>query len=230
MALNERQHQIFDIAQRKNRVTVRYLAKKLYVSEMTVRRDLKLMEQEGLIKRYHGGAMVHNDYVQYPIDLRMKINEREKRDIAQRATKYISDGQTIFLNSSSSCAYIVPQLKNYKDLHVITNSVQFVLALSKLEIKCSLTGGEYSKSERCLTGRDAENYLRSINTDIAFLSCDGISDDGMITSDDADRAEIVKIAFKNSARRIFLAHSSKLGVKYTYNICHTDDADDVVLF
>ena len=230
MALNERQHQIFDITQQKKRVSVEYLAKKLYVSEMTIRRDLKLMEDEGLIKRYHGGALVHNDYVQYPLYLRMRVNEKEKRDLAQKAMRYIHDGQTIFLNNSSSCAYIISSLKSYKDITVITNSVQFVLALSKLGVRCILTGGEYSKSERCLTGRDAENYLRSVNTDIAFLSCDGISDDGMVTVNDADKAESVRIAFKNAKKRIFLAHHSKLGSKYTHNICERDEADEIIVF
>lgn len=230
MALNERQHQIFEITQRKQKVTVGYLAKKLYVSEMTIRRDLTLMEREGLIKRYHGGALVHNDYIEYPIELRMRINEKDKRDLAGSVTKYISDGQTIFLNNASSCAYIIPCLKNYKDIKVITNSVQFVLALSKLQIDCVLTGGEYRESERCLVGRDTENFLRGINTDIAFLSCDGISDDGVITVNDAAKAEIIKIAFRNAAKKIILAHNSKLGAKYTYNICEKKDADDIIIF
>jgi len=230
MALNERQHKIFEITQRKQKVTVGYLAKKLYVSEMTIRRDLKLMELEGLIKRYHGGALAHNDYIEYPIELRMRINEKEKRDLALSVTKYISDGQTIFLNNSSSCAYIIPCLKNYKNIKVITNSVQFILTLSKLQIDCILTGGEYRESERCLVGRDTENFLRSINTDIAFLSCDGISDDGIITVNDAAKAEIIKIAFRNASKRIILAHTSKLGSKYTYNICEKRDVDDIIIF
>ena len=230
MGIKERQNQILEITQRKKRVPVEYLAKKLYVSEMTIRRDLKNMEHEGLIKRYHGGALAYSDYIQYPLDLRMRINEKDKRDLAASATKYVSDGQTIFLNNSSTCAYIIPCLKNYKDITVVTNSVQFVLMLSKLNVRCLLTGGEYRESEKCLLGRDTENFLRSINTDIAFLSCDGLSDDGTVTVNDAATAEIVKIAFKNSAKRIILAHHSKHGVKYTYNICQKDEADDIIVF
>ncbi len=230
MALNERQNQILELTQQKQKVTVRYLSKKLYVSEMTIRRDLKLMENEGLIKRYHGGALAQNDYIQYPLLMRLKINEKEKRDLALRVTKYIKDGQTIFLNNSSSCAYIIPCLKNYKDIQVITNSVQFVQALAKFEIRCVLTGGEYRESERCLVGRETENFLRSINTDIAFLSCDGFSDDGMITVNDDSNVEIVKIAFRNSAKKIILAHHSKLGSKYRHNICHESEADEVIVF
>ena len=230
MTLNERQKQILEITQQKQRVSVTYLSKKLYVSEMTIRRDLKAMEHSGLIKRYHGGALAQNDYIQYPIALRLKINEKEKRALAQRVTKYINDGQTIFLNNSSSCAYILPCLKEFKDVRVITNSVQFVQTLSKLEIDFVLTGGEYRESERSLVGRYTENFLRSINTDIAFLSCDGFSDDGIITVNDDANAEIVKIALQNSTKKIILAHHSKLGSKYRHNICHESETDEVIVF
>ncbi len=230
MALNERQNQILEIVQQKQRVTVRYLAKKLYVSEMTIRRDLKQMDHEGLIKRYHGGALAQNDYLQYPLVLRLKINEKEKRELALRVTKYIRDGQTIFLNNSSSCAYIIPCLKNYKDIRVVTNSVQFAQALARLEINCILTGGEYRESERSLVGRYTENFLRSINTDIAFISCDGFSNDGMITVSDDANAEIAKVAFKNSSKKIILIHHSKLGAKYMHNICTEKEAGEVIVF
>lgn len=230
MGAKERQNQILEIVQKKQRATVPYLAKKLFVSEMTVRRDLKKMEYEGLIKRYHGGALVNNDYIEYPLNLRMHVNEKEKRDLALRVAPYVSDGQTVFLINSSTCAHILPSLKQYKDLTVVTNSVQFVPILSKLRIRCVLTGGEYRESERCLVGRDTESFLRNINPDIAFLSCDGVSDDGMVTINDEASAAIVKIAFQNAKKKIVLAHHSKLGSKYTYNVCTADEADDVIVF
>lgn len=230
MGASDRQRHILEIVQKKQRVTVPYLAKKLFVSEMTVRRDLKKMEYEGLIKRYHGGALVNSDYIQYPLNLRMHVNEKEKRDLAENITKYISDGQTVFLINSSTCAYIIPTLKQYRDLTVVTNSVQFVSMLAKLHVRCILTGGEYRESERCLIGREAENFLRGINPDIAFLSCDGVSEDGVVTINDPANAEIVKIAFRNANKKIVLAHSSKLGAKYTYTICTRDEADDIIVF
>lgn len=229
MELNERQKQILDITEKMGRVTVNYLSKNLYVTEMTIRRDLKVMDREGLLKRYHGGALAIQDSAEYPIELRMHIHEKEKRDLAINADKYISDGQTIFLCSSSTCAYIIPYLKNYKDIAVVTNSVQFLPALAKLHVRCFLAGGEYWESEHCLVGRNTENYLRGINTDIAFLSCDGISADGMVTVSDAATAEIMKIAFQNAARKIILADHSKLGAKYTYNICAKDEADEIII-
>ena len=229
MALNERQKQILMITQKKQRATVAELAKALYVSEMTVRRDLAKMEHDGYLKRFHGGAITNSDFMFYPIEARMHINEKEKQDLAKRAIRYVQNGQTIFLPGSSTCAFLIPYLKSFEDLRVVTNSVQFMIALSEMRIPCILTGGEYYERNKVLFGRSAEYFLRSINTDISFLACDGISDDGMVSVEDENSAEIVRIGFQNSTRRIILSDHSKLGCKYTYNICHVDEADDIIV-
>ena len=90
--LNERQNRILEITEKRKRVSVEFLAKTLYVSEMTVRRDLQKMDREGLIKRYHGGALACEDYIDYSFDLRMRMNEKEKKKLAAEAQKHIRDG------------------------------------------------------------------------------------------------------------------------------------------
>ena len=227
--LNDRQKQILEIVDNKKRVSVIALSKALFVSQMTVRRDLQKMEQEGHIRRYHGGALALEDYINASIDVRMRVYEKEKRTMAAQAEKYVRDGQTIFLNSSSTCAYVIPCLKKHKDITVVTNSVQFLLMLSKLHIKCILAGGEYLENDRCLVGRNTENFLRNINPDIAFLSCSGISDSGAVTEFEEATAEITRIAVANSKRKILLADNSKLGQTYTHTVCHVDDMDDVIV-
>ena len=229
MALNERQARILEITEQRGRVSVTHLAKHLYVSEMTVRRDLAKMEHEGMLKRFHGGAIANGDYIDYPIERRMHINEKEKRDLARRAKAYLKNGQTIFLPGCSTCAFLLPLLKDYEGLTVITNSVQFTIILSRMRIRCILSGGEYFETDKLLIGRSAENFLRSFNTDISFLSCDGISEDGNVSIEDENTAEIVRIAFQNSQKRIILADRSKMGNRYTYNVCRTEDADDIIV-
>ncbi len=227
MPLNERQQEILAITQKKQRVSVSELARTLYVSEMTVRRDLAKMEHEGHLKRFHGGAIAQSDYLFYPIEMRMHIFEKEKQDLARRASRYLQNGQTIFLPGSSTCSFLIPCFAKFEDLTVITNSVQFVVTLSQMRVRCILSGGEYYERNKTLYGRNAENFIRSINTDISFIACDGISDDGMVSVESEESAELVRIGFQNSTRRIILSDRSKLGCKYTYNICHVNDADDV---
>ena len=77
MKLNSRQKKILDILTEKQRATVNYLSEALYYSKMTIRRDLEEMEKSGLLVRYHGGAMLTMDYLDYPIDMRMQIEKKE---------------------------------------------------------------------------------------------------------------------------------------------------------
>lgn len=229
MKLNERQQQILELVDQKQRVSVAFLAKRLYVSEMTVRRDLIKLEQESLLRRYHGGALAIHDYLEYPIQLRAHINEKEKRDLAKQAEQFLRDGQTIFLPSSSTCSFLIPLLKQFKGIRVITNSVQFAISLARMQISCILTGGEYRENSRSLVGRVAEATLRSMNTDIAILTCDGISDDGMVTVEEESGAELVRIGFQNTQKRVILIDRSKMGMRYTYNVCHRDEVDHILI-
>lgn len=229
MGLNERQKQLLHLVEAKQRISVSQLAKALYVSEMTVRRDLTVLERDGMLLRYHGGAVALGEYMQYPIGTRMHINEKEKREIAKLAEKHVRDGQTIFLPGSSTCAFLIPYLKKYEGIRVVTNSVRFLLALSDMGISCLLSGGEYQKSDQALVGRGAEQFLRALNFHIAFLACDGISDDGMVSVEKEDMAQIVRIGFEHAQKRIILSDRSKLGVRCTYNICNTEDADEILV-
>ena len=229
MQLNQRQEDILHLVNQKQRVTVAFLAKHLFFSQMTIRRDLIKLENEGYLKRYHGGALALSLTEQYPIDQRMHINEQEKRNIAKRAEKHLSDRQTILLPGCSTNAYILPLLKNYKDLHIITDSVQFLTALSEMKIRCTVSGGEYYAADKILHGHVTLSFFRSMNYDLAFFSCDGVAEDGTVSVIREDAAEMIRIGFQNAAKRIFVADHSKLGIRSNYNVCKISDADEVIM-
>ena len=230
MELNSRQKKIFQKLSRDGKIRVSEIAKELYFSEMTIRRDLKAMEKAGLLKRTHGGAIENVSDYQYPVDYRMEINKSQKQYLASQASKYLMDNQVIFFNSSSTLTYILPHLLKYKNIRVITNSVHLLHYLAGMHIPCSLTGGKYNEIERCLSGRQSEEFLKDINPDIAFLSCEALSDDGYVTDSDQELAEIAKIAVNNSKTSLLLMDRSKVGTVCTYNVCHTDRFDEVILF
>lgn len=230
MELNERQKHILQTVNTEGKISVSKMAEKLYFSEMTIRRDLKMMEKEGLLRRVHGGAVENISDYQYPINYRMQINKEQKQYLASQAIKYLKDNQLIFFNSSSTLTYILPYLIKYKNIKVITNSVHLLHYLASMHIPCFLTGGKYDEIERCLSGRQSENFLKEFNPDIAFLSCEALSHDGYVTDSDSNLAEIAKIAVKNSKVSILLMDRSKIGTVCTYNICHTDLFSEIILF
>lgn len=228
MSLNLRKQQIIDILNKKQRVSVKALSKELYVCEMTIRRDLKELESAGFLIRYHGGAVLPDSESDMPISVRMHINEKEKKKIARIAQKHLKDNQIIFLEASSTCAYLIPYLKEHKNMTVITNCVMFLPLLNKYGVRCKLTGGDYMPSENCLAGRDAENYLRGVNVDVAFISCNGLSFDGTLTEDVPELAEIAKIMKKNSRRCIVLMDKTKVNYIGKYNLFHKNEVDELI--
>ena len=230
MELNERQRAILLKLNETGRVRVSALSRDLFFSEMTIRRDLEKMEKAGLLKRTHGGAIEHLSNFEYPVNLRSEVNKEQKKHRAAQAKRFLSDGQLIFFNSSSTLAYILPYLANYKNIRVVTNSVYLLSILAQMHVPCSLTGGRYDEHEQSLSGRQAEAFLKEINPDIAFLSCEALSDDGRVTDSDEDLAEIAKIAVRKSKVSIMLMDRSKIGTMCSYDVCNTDQLDGVILF
>ena len=229
MELNDRQKRILERINSTGAVKVAELSRSLYFSEMTIRRDLQMMEKEGLLKRVHGGAVMNESEFQYPIWYRMEINKEQKKALALRAAKYLHDGQVIFFNSSSTLSYLLPYLHQYKNLQIVTNSVHLLFQISKMHIPCYLTGGLYNEIEGNLAGRQAEAFLKTINPDIAFLSCEGLSADGTVTDGNADIAEIDRIAIERAKTAVLLMDRSKLGALLTYTVCSTDQLTEVIL-
>ena len=229
MELNKRQKGILQEVNSEGEIKVSELSKKLFFSEMTIRRDLALMEKEGLLKRVHGGAIANTSDFQYPVTYRENINKDQKKTLADRAIKYLKDNQVIFFNSSSTLAFLLPYLSKYQNLLVITNSVYLLSYLEKMHIPCMLTGGRYNEIEKCLLGRQTEEFLGEINPDIAFLSCEALSSDGRATDSDEDLARITKIAVQKSKVSILLMDQSKVGVVRTYDVCNADRFSDVIV-
>ena len=229
MELNKRQKRILQEVNGEGKIKVSELSKKLFFSEMTIRRDLALMEKAGLLKRVHGGALMNDSFFQYPVNYRENINKDQKKTLADRAIKYLQDNQVIFFNSSSTLAFLLPYLSKYKNLLIITNSVYLLSYLEKIHVPCVLTGGRYNEIEKCLLGRQAEEFLKTVNPDIAFLSCEALSSDGRVTESDPDLAEIAKIAVQKSKISIFLMDESKVGATCTYDVCTTDQVSDVIV-
>ena len=226
--MNARQMKIFDIVQKKGEASVAHLAETLFVSQMTVRRDLVELEKNGMIARYHGGATMIDSKSVVPINLRMKMGENEKKVLAKIANKHLKDDMFVYIDSSSTCMYIIPYLQKYKNITVVTNSVRAVLLASKYHIPCLLAGGEYHEREMCMMGATANRFLQEFGTDIAFLTSLGLSDDGVISDGSMAHNEIRKTVMRRTKKTIFLFGSSKLHKSFPFYLCTQEDADEVI--
>lgn len=226
--ISERQKEILEILYQKGRVSVAELSKTLYVTEMTVRRDLTEMEKGGFLRRYRGGAVLKINLGEMPITERLLLDKDEKEELAKKALPYLRDGMSVFLDSSSTCQYLIPHLAQQKNVTVLTNSVAVLLSASKLHLPCILIGGEYYEQDMCMVGSLAEQYVRDLNVDVAFFTTAAISEDGIISDFDLRQTMIRKIVMQNAKQNIFLFESEKRGKKLLYTLCHENDVTAVL--
>lgn len=223
-----RQQQILEILQREHRMSVKKLAGLCRVSEMTIRRDLKEMEARNTVQRYHGGA-VYAEEDALPIRYRDRLNAPTKKALAESVRPYLRDGLSVFIDSSSTCAYILPLLAEYTDIQVVTNSVHNLLIAARYHCPCLLCGGEYQERDMCTVGEEVERMLAQVNIDVGFFSSLGLSEEGIISDAEPRENRVRKIALLHTDTKVFLFDRSKVGRKYLYTLCRTDEVDRVIV-
>ena len=226
----ERKEQILDILKMKKAVSVEELCQTLYTSGATIRRDLQMLEKDGMIKRTHGGAvLLEGNSTETPLVLRESENSQKKQAISELAVTHIADGMTLFLDSSSTASYIIRQLPPFKGLKVITNGIKTASLLSEYKnIKTYCTGGIIRDNSRSLVGHAAENFISQFNADIAFMSCRGMSVDKGATDPSDEEAYIKKEYIKNSDKRILLCDTTKIGVNYFCKVAPLNEFDFII--
>lgn len=229
MELNERQKEIFNLICENKKMAVSKLAKMLYVAEMTIRRDLTELSRKGYVKRYRGGAMCLPENKSFPVSSRMHIEEDEKRALAKKAAELLSDNLNIFIDSSSTSHFLIPHVKKFENIKIITNSVNVLLSASEFHMPCFLIGGEYCESDMCLVGTAAEKGAEKLNVDVAFISTEGITEDGVITDSSPEITGVKEEIMKNAKHTVFLFEKSKIGIKGLYTICRKTDENVTVI-
>lgn len=231
MLNKEREQEILNILKKTNGfVTVKQLCEMLFASESSIRRDLKSLEEQGLVKRSYGGASLENSCSTIvTFNHRTRQNVNAKREIAQKASMLIKDGSIIFLDQSSTSFYLAEEIIGRSSLTVVTNNIEIIMLLSNSKIKILSTGGFLSDENRnCLIGGDAQRTFENIYADIAFFSVKAVSEDGIVT--DCSREEVVvrDRMLKNAARRVLLCDSSKFANKAHFVQCRLEDVDCLV--
>lgn len=207
----ERKSEILATLQKEKSVLVSELSQKYGVTEETIRRDLDKLEKEGYVKKTYGGAVLKQKANEdIPFKIREKTNIQQKQKIAKTVVSMIEDGESIMLDSSSTSLMIARNLKQYKDLTVITNSVEVLIELSRNKnIKVISSGGILRESALSLGGSDARRLLRKFNVDKAILSCKGINMIKGITESNEGEAEMKKTMRESAKETIWAIDSSK---------------------
>jgi DeoR family fructose operon transcriptional repressor len=224
MLKKERQEHIIKLLKEQKYCSVSMIANTLYVAPITVRRDLAEMEADGIINRCHGGATLNSsENREVPFELRTKENSSVKSILGKKAAEMLQDGDTVFMDASSTVLHIADYLQTKQNLTVITNSIKVLEKLKGKQITCYLTGGMLLENSHALVGNVAEETISSMYADICFFSSQGITEDGVITDFSDAETKLRKQMIRNAKKSIFLYDQSKVGKRFLFKVCDSNE-------
>lgn len=213
MLAQERRQHIFKDIEASGVASVRDLAQRFDVSLITIMRDLQELEQEGLIRRVHGGAIsVRGASYEPPFSARESQLSSEKQRIALQAIELITDGDSVILDVGTTTLEIARALKGKRNLTVLVTNLRAALELaSQPAIQVIVIGGKLRASELSMVGHLAEQTLRSFQVDKAFIGVGGITLEHGLTEFNFDEAGTKRVMFERARQKIVVADHTKFG-------------------
>lgn len=230
LSIANRHQAILSKLQEKGYVNVLDLGKTLDVSAVTIRKDLKLLEEKGLLFRSHGGASLHNPYInEKPVNEKEHLQADEKARIGQSAAKLIVEDDAIIIASGTTVLAFARSIKPIGQLTAITASLSVALELNKHpEIEVLQLGGVLRKSSFSIAGNFGETMLENFSCSKLFLGIDGIDLEFGLTTTNLMEAQLNRKMIKAAQKTIVLADSSKFGKRGFGKICSLDDLDQII--
>ncbi|CAM4243172.1 DeoR/GlpR family DNA-binding transcription regulator [Paenibacillus typhae] len=227
----ERKRSIVQFVEQRTRASVQELSLQLGVSESTIRRDLKELEEARLLKRTHGGAVSLqsvNFEAAFPDKADRLLDEKQR--IAAKAVQMIQEGDAILLDGGTTTLQIARALKSFSNLKVITNSI---MALNELKdcrnIEVSITGGMLRPDTMAFVGPMTERSLEMVRVDKAFLGTNGLDLQEGITTPNMLEAATKRKMIAVAKQSILLADHSKIGQVSFCKVADLNEIDHCIL-
>ncbi|MBQ2932150.1 MAG: DeoR/GlpR transcriptional regulator [Clostridia bacterium] len=226
----ERQKKILEILSDEGAVSVNRLSTELGVTEETVRRDLEKLEKQEFLKRTHGGAVALDENTnEMSLEKRKSTNVEAKQRIAKLAAAQVNEGDTIFLDASTTTFFMAKELKNMRNITIITNSLRVVVELDGCEaIKVISVGGVLSHNQS-FVGTLAENSIdENYVASKMFFSSKGVSAESGILESNEQECGIKQKMLKNSRHKYYLCDKSKMGSVGFVKLAHLEEINYLI--
>ena len=230
MLAHERQKRILELLNIDGSVMVSKLSVELGVTEETIRRDLEKLESKELLRRTHGGALTMDESnYELSLEKRKGLNIESKQAIARKAAQHIATGDTVFIDASTTTFCLAKEIKNLRNITIITNSIRVINELSGIEgIKVISVGGIVSDNQS-LVGAMTENYINNnYFADKMFFSSRGIGENSVILESNEQECSIKLSMLKNSKTHYYLCDKSKIGRVGYMRLTSFDNIDYLV--
>ncbi|MEK4759900.1 DeoR/GlpR family DNA-binding transcription regulator [Viridibacillus sp. FSL E2-0187] len=224
MITAERHHIILDLLTRNGVVDLQNLVQRTKSSDSTIRRDLALLEEQGLLKRIHGGATLPYSKIDEPnIQEKSSKNLHDKQLIAEAAASMIRDGDCIYLDAGTTISEMIPFLIN-KKIAVVTNGLMHVDALTSANITTYVIGGRIKANTKAIVGSVAQENLKQYRFDKCFLGMNGIDIKFGFSTPDPEEAVLKKLAIELAEESFVLADKSKFKETFFAKVAEIENA------
>ncbi|KJD33768.1 DeoR faimly transcriptional regulator [Tamlana sedimentorum] len=228
MKKKERQQKVIDEVSINRKVSSSYLSEKLNVSEDTIRRDIKELDNKGLITKVHGGA-ISNIQKLYHYNEDVIYNRESKIRIAQKAISLLEDNMVIIISGGTTNLMLAKLLPKNLKLTVFTYSLPLAMQLTEHPlVETIFIGGKIYKNSMVTIGIDVIQYLSKIRADVCFMGVSGLDVESGITDEGYEVSLIKKAMIDASDKIVFLTTSNKLNVRHSYDVCSLKQIDTIV--
>lgn len=219
MFQSERCDQILELLKEKKNISLERLCEELYCSTATVRRDLIELESMGLVHRKRGGAsLVVSGSNEYSYTFRDMENREAKQYICGLADNFLTDGMSLFMDSSTTVLNMCPFIKERSHITVVTNGI--ATAFNLIENQCAETyiaGGYVKNGSTSIVGEHAGDFVSKYKADLAILSCRSIDSEGIYEANQ-EQALVKQHMLQNAKQAIILCDSNKFNQSFFYKL------------
>ncbi len=227
--LAERRQEIVEVVRKVGKISVAELSERFDTSEVTIRQDLQELHEQGFLLRTRGGALSANKMPEFSFDVRQQQNAAQKARIGKAAAAMVNDGDTIFLDASTTAHAIIPHLKKFSELTVVTNSLKVALAfLDTPQIQVTLPGGHLRRESISLVGLTSDSPMPSINIQTGFFGARGITLEEGLTDVNLNEVALKRRILESCRQVVAMIDAQKWGRVAAYTFAKLPQIDTVI--
>jgi DeoR family glycerol-3-phosphate regulon repressor len=212
MNATARQSQIVELVRQEGYVTVETLAERFQVTPQTIRRDISLLQDRALLRRFHGGVTAPGSVENFAYSTRQVLCLDEKRRIARLAARQVPDNASLFLNIGTTTEEVARALLGHRGLRVITNNINVANILySNASCEVIVAGGVIRARDGGIVGEATLDFVRQFKVDVGIIGISGIDQDGTLLDYDYREVRVARAIIDNSRQVFLVADHTKFG-------------------
>lgn len=217
-----RHERIIQLVKQNGYMSIDALARELDVTPQTIRRDINMLAEEDILRRYHGGAGLGSNSVQNEDYAKRKSwNQKEKDRIAMLVAEHIPDNSSLFMNIGTTVESVARSLLNHSGLKIITNNLNVAsIFAGREEFEVTIAGGTVRQRDGGIIGEATIDFIRQFKVDYAVMGISGIDEDGTLLDFDYREVRVAQAMIEHARKIYLVADHSKIGRNAVVKLGH----------